>query len=100
MVLLRASADDRRIRSVIYVPLPRRFRVPYTTYAATHPKSHGTVNDDIYLAETLAEFQHVDNTGHDVGADVRARARDSSRLLADDQNLAEVRWRRKGIPYM
>ena len=30
-----------------------------------------------------------------MGADVRARARDLSRLLADDKNLAEARRRRK-----
>jgi len=59
------------------------------------PKVAQYFRDNIYLIKTLTEFQHVDDTGRDVGADVRARARDLSRLLADDKNLAEARRRRK-----
>ena len=51
--------------------------------------------DNIYLIKTLTEFQHIDDSGRDVGADVRARARDLSRLLGDDKSLAETRRRRK-----
>ena len=51
--------------------------------------------DNIYLIKTLTEFQHIDDTGRDVGGDVRTRARDLSKLLADDKNLAEARRRRK-----
>lgn len=59
------------------------------------PKVAQYFRDNIYLIKTLTEFQHIDDTGRDVGADVRARARDLSRLLADDKNLAEARRRRK-----
>jgi epsin len=59
------------------------------------PKVAQYFRDNIYLIKTLIEFQHIDDTGRDVGADVRARARDLSRLLADDKNLAEARRRRK-----
>ena len=59
------------------------------------PKVAQYFRDNIYLIKTLTEFQHIDDTGRDVGADVRARARDLSRLLSDDKNLAEARRRRK-----
>ncbi len=59
------------------------------------PKVAQYFRDNIYLIKTLTEFQHIDDNGRDVGTDVRARARDLSRLLADDKNLAEVRRRRK-----
>ncbi|KAF8464730.1 hypothetical protein DFH94DRAFT_784980 [Russula ochroleuca] len=59
------------------------------------PKVAQYFRDNIYLIKTLTEFQHIDDTGRDVGADVRPRARDLSRLLSDDKNLAEARRRRK-----
>lgn len=59
------------------------------------PKVAQYFRDNIYLIKTLTEFQHIDDNGRDVGADVRTRARDLSRLLADDKNLAEARRRRK-----
>ncbi len=59
------------------------------------PKVAKYFRDNIYLIKTLTEFQHIDDYGRDVGADVRTRARDLSRLLADDKNLTEVRRRRK-----
>jgi epsin len=59
------------------------------------PKVAQYFRDNIYLIKTLTEFQHIDDTGRDVGADVRARARELSKLLADDKNLAEARRRRK-----
>jgi epsin len=59
------------------------------------PKVAQYFRDNIYLIKTLTEFQHIDDNGRDVGADVRVRARDLSRLLMDDKNLAEARRRRK-----
>ena len=59
------------------------------------PKVAKYFRDNIYLIKTLTEFQHIDDNGRDVGADVRVRARDLSKLLADDKNLADVRRRRK-----
>ncbi|KAI0261778.1 hypothetical protein BC834DRAFT_829792 [Gloeopeniophorella convolvens] len=59
------------------------------------PKVAQYFRDNIYLIKTLKEFQHVDDTDRDVGADVRAKARELSRLLADDKSLAETRQRRK-----
>jgi epsin len=59
------------------------------------PKVAQYFRDNIYLIKTLTEFQHIDDNGRDVGADVRTRARDLSRLLADNKNLAEARRRRK-----
>jgi len=59
------------------------------------PKVAQYFRDNIYLIKTLAEFQHIDDNGRDVGADVRVRARELSRLLTDDNHLAETRRRRK-----
>ncbi|KAI9452673.1 ENTH-domain-containing protein [Russula earlei] len=59
------------------------------------PKVAQYFRDNIYLIKTLTEFQHIDDNGRDVGADVRARARELSRLLADDKSLADARRRRK-----
>ena len=59
------------------------------------PKVAQYFRDNIYIIKTLAEFQHIDDNGRDVGADVRLRARELSRLLVDDKSLAETRHRRK-----
>ena len=59
------------------------------------PKVAQYFRDNIYLIKTLVEFQHIDDNGRDVGADVRVRARELSRLLTDDNHLAETRRRRK-----
>jgi len=59
------------------------------------PKVAQYFRDNVYIIKTLAEFQHIDDNGRDVGADVRVRARELSRLLADDNSLAETRRRRK-----
>jgi len=59
------------------------------------PKVAQYFRDNIYIIKTLAEFQHLDDYGRDVGADVRIRARELSRLLSDDKNLDETRRRRK-----
>jgi len=59
------------------------------------PKVAQYFRDNVYIIKTLAEFQHIDDNGRDIGADVRVRARELSRLLADDKSLAETRRRRK-----
>ncbi|KAF8261914.1 hypothetical protein EI94DRAFT_1604647 [Lactarius quietus] len=59
------------------------------------PKVAQYFRDNIYIIKTLTEFQHIDDTGRDVGQDVRLRARELSRLLADDKSLSEARRRRK-----
>jgi epsin len=59
------------------------------------PKVAQYFRDNIYIIKTLTEFQHIDDSGRDVGQDVRVRARELSRLLADDNSLAETRRRRK-----
>ena len=59
------------------------------------PKVAQYFRDNIYIIKTLTEFQHTDDSGRDVGQDVRVRARELSRLLADDNRLAETRRRRK-----
>lgn len=59
------------------------------------PKVAQYFRDNIYIIKTLTEFQHIDDSGRDVGQDVRIRARELSRLLADDKSLSEARRRRK-----
>lgn len=59
------------------------------------PKVAQYFRDNIYIIKTLTEFQHIDDSGRDVGQDVRLRARELSRLLADDKSLSESRRRRK-----
>jgi epsin len=49
----------------------------------------------VYLIKTLGEFQCIDDTGRDVGKDVRLRARDISRLLQDSALLEKNRHRRQ-----
>lgn len=59
------------------------------------PKVAQYFRDNIYIIKTLTEFQHIDDSGRDVGQDVRIRARELSRLLADDKSLSEARRRHK-----
>ncbi|KAH9069308.1 ENTH-domain-containing protein [Lactarius deliciosus] len=59
------------------------------------PKVAQYFRDNIYIIKTLTEFQHTDDSGRDVGQDVRVRARELSRLLADEKSLSETRRRRK-----
>ncbi|CEP11295.1 hypothetical protein [Parasitella parasitica] len=47
--------------------------------------------ENIYVVKTLKEFQHVDDTGKDVGFNVRQKAKDVTSLLLDDQRLKEER---------
>ena len=65
------------------------------TFAAIRFADDLNVTLKRYLIKTLTEFQHIDDNGRDDGPDVRARARDLSRLLAADKNLADApRWRK------
>ncbi|ETW85147.1 equilibrative nucleoside transporter protein, partial [Heterobasidion irregulare TC 32-1] len=50
---------------------------------------------NIYIIKTLTEFQYVDDTGRDVGGNIRARARDITRLLNDKTRLASERRNRQ-----
>ncbi|WVR00026.1 hypothetical protein IAU59_007168 [Kwoniella sp. CBS 9459] len=47
--------------------------------------------DNIYIIKTLKEFVYVDETGKDVGANVRQKAKDITNLLQDEQRLREER---------
>ncbi|WWC71541.1 uncharacterized protein I206_105499 [Kwoniella pini CBS 10737] len=47
--------------------------------------------DNIYIVKTLKEFVYVDETGKDVGANVRQKAKDITNLLQDDARLREER---------
>ncbi|KAI9257686.1 hypothetical protein BY458DRAFT_558118 [Sporodiniella umbellata] len=53
--------------------------------------------ENIYVVKTLKEFQHVDETGKDVGANVRQKAKDITNLLMDDNRLREERQQRQGM---
>ncbi|KAG2181136.1 hypothetical protein INT43_008718 [Umbelopsis isabellina] len=47
--------------------------------------------ENAYVVKTLREFQHIDDTGRDVGGNVRQKAKEISSLLMDDARLAEER---------
>ncbi|CAO3638136.1 unnamed protein product [Mucor hiemalis] len=47
--------------------------------------------ENIYVVRTLKEFQHIDDTGKDVGFNVRQKAKDITSLLMDEQRLKEER---------
>ncbi|KAI7888783.1 uncharacterized protein EV154DRAFT_516835 [Mucor mucedo] len=51
--------------------------------------------ENIYVVRTLKEFQHVDDTGKDVGFNVRQKAKDITSLLLDEQRLKEERRSRQ-----
>ncbi|ORY98797.1 hypothetical protein BCR43DRAFT_488186 [Syncephalastrum racemosum] len=51
--------------------------------------------ENVYVVKTLKEFQHVDDNGRDVGANVRQKAKDISSLLVDDARLKEERRSRQ-----
>ncbi|KAG1350442.1 hypothetical protein G6F62_003271 [Rhizopus arrhizus] len=53
--------------------------------------------ENIYVVKTLKEFQHVDETGKDVGANVRQKAKDITNLLMDDNRLREERQQRQSM---
>ncbi|WVR07506.1 hypothetical protein IAU60_004548 [Kwoniella sp. DSM 27419] len=47
--------------------------------------------DNIYIVKTLKEFVYVDETGKDVGANVRQKAKDITNLLQDEARLRDER---------
>jgi len=47
--------------------------------------------ENAYVVKTLREFQHIDDSGKDVGGNVRQKAKDITNLLADDARLREER---------
>ncbi|KAI8364843.1 hypothetical protein EDC96DRAFT_510568 [Choanephora cucurbitarum] len=47
--------------------------------------------ENIYVVRTLKEFQHVDDSGKDVGHNIRQKAKEITSLLLDDQRLKEER---------
>ncbi|KAI9492925.1 hypothetical protein BDB00DRAFT_826181 [Zychaea mexicana] len=51
--------------------------------------------ENIYVIKTLKEFQHVDDNGRDVGANVRQKAKDITNLLTDDARLKDERRQRQ-----
>ncbi|KAG2205797.1 hypothetical protein INT47_003980 [Mucor saturninus] len=53
--------------------------------------------ENIYVVKTLKEFQHTEENGKDVGANVRQKAKDISNLLVDDNRLKEERRQRQGM---
>lgn len=53
--------------------------------------------ENVYVVKTLKEFQHVDELGKDVGANVRQKAKDITNLLTDDNRLKEERRQRQGM---
>lgn len=53
--------------------------------------------DNIYLIKTLREFVYMDDDGKDQGVNVRAKAKDITALLQDDERL---RAERKNRSYM
>ncbi|CAO3639316.1 unnamed protein product [Cunninghamella blakesleeana] len=53
--------------------------------------------ENIYVVKTLKEFQHIDDTGTDVGIHVRQKASDIVYLLQDNKRLKGERKKRKEI---
>ncbi|ORZ25383.1 hypothetical protein BCR42DRAFT_363548, partial [Absidia repens] len=51
--------------------------------------------ENAYVVKTLKEFQHVEENGKDVGANVRQKAKDIANLLQDDNRLREERRQRQ-----
>ncbi len=47
--------------------------------------------DNIYIVKTLKEFQYIDETGKDQGANVRQKAKDITNLLQDEARLRDER---------
>ncbi|ORY35534.1 hypothetical protein BCR39DRAFT_510486 [Naematelia encephala] len=50
--------------------------------------------DNIYIVKTLKEFVYVDESGKDVGANVRQKAKDITNLLQDEERLRAERRHR------
>ncbi|KAI9277515.1 hypothetical protein BC943DRAFT_364233 [Umbelopsis sp. AD052] len=50
--------------------------------------------ENMYVVKTLKEFQHIDDNGKDVGANVRQKAKDITNLLSDEVRLRDERNQR------
>ncbi|KAL1918460.1 uncharacterized protein VTP21DRAFT_3120 [Calcarisporiella thermophila] len=57
----------------------------------------GYARENLYIIKTLKEFQHWDEDGKDVGANVRQKAKEITNLLLDDSRLQEERRARLGM---
>ncbi|KAI7852264.1 hypothetical protein BDC45DRAFT_485525 [Circinella umbellata] len=53
--------------------------------------------ENVYVVKTLKEFQHLDDNGRDVGANVRQKAKDITSLLMDEAKLKEERQSRNSM---
>ncbi|KAL1921873.1 uncharacterized protein VTP21DRAFT_10515 [Calcarisporiella thermophila] len=53
------------------------------------------MKENSYLIKTLRQFQHIDENGKDVGANVRLKAKDIVNLIEDEPRLLEERKQRK-----
>ncbi|CAO3596443.1 unnamed protein product [Absidia cylindrospora] len=51
--------------------------------------------ENAYVVKTLREFQHVEENGKDVGANIRQKAKDIANLLQDDNRLRDERRQRQ-----
>ncbi|KAJ1648197.1 hypothetical protein LPJ64_000458 [Coemansia asiatica] len=53
--------------------------------------------DNIYIVKTLREFQYIDDSGRDQGANVRHKAKELTALLLDRSKLEEQRKNRNWV---
>ncbi|KAK9371868.1 uncharacterized protein V1513DRAFT_454159 [Lipomyces chichibuensis] len=53
--------------------------------------------DNTYIIKTLREFQYIDEEGRDQGANVRAKAKDLTVLLLDDERIRTERVNRDNM---
>ncbi|KAJ2596816.1 hypothetical protein H4R99_004763 [Coemansia sp. RSA 1722] len=53
--------------------------------------------DNVYVVKTLREFQHIDDSGRDQGANVRHKAKELTALLLDRSKLEEQRKNRNWV---
>ena len=55
------------------------------------PQVYHYCHNNIYVFKTLREFQYIDDNGVDVGQNVRAEAREVTRLLMSPDELKQRR---------
>ncbi|GAA5972204.1 hypothetical protein JCM11641_002357 [Rhodosporidiobolus odoratus] len=53
--------------------------------------------ENLYIIKTLKEFQYIDETGKDQGANVRQKAKDITNLLLDEKRMNSQRASRKDM---
>ncbi|GAA5827008.1 hypothetical protein JCM11251_002204 [Rhodosporidiobolus azoricus] len=53
--------------------------------------------ENLYVIKTLKEFQYIDETGKDQGANVRQKAKDITNLLLDEKRMKNQRATRKDM---